>query len=491
MRAGSIVVFTSLTPHYTERNTTDDVRKAYIVQYAPDGAVAYRPQADGSRGPAEPLDDERRQYAVVRDGRLRRRLTWTRPSRRAAGARAARSVRGRARTGLRSRRLEAVQRTIGAVAALDPERALADAARSDTAASPTEPTRSARRRADHGQGLDRRRRVADHRVRPATSRPPARAATRPRLRALRAAGAVVAGITTALAESPAHGRTRQPRATRPARPVVRPRAPRPSSRAGASPLALGSDSGGSIRLPAAWCGVYGLKPTFGRVPLTGHFPRLGARSDARTVIGPLANSVDDLARRVATHRRPRRIRRRRRAGRRSEIPQPCRRRRACASDSSQRCDRRSGHARRRDLRAAGRDRGRRRRSDVRDEAMEITRRYWQRWKQPPLDRSRVRDAADRDWDRFERKLLVATADTDALLMPATTAPAPPWRESIDTDYVWQLPWSLTGSPAVVMPYGADGALPLVGPDRQPTVERPHRARDHGAISRPPTRARNP
>ena len=69
VRAGSIVVFTSLTPHYTERNTTDLVRKAYIVQYAPDGAVAYRPQADGTRGPAEPLDDERRQYFVVRDGR--------------------------------------------------------------------------------------------------------------------------------------------------------------------------------------------------------------------------------------------------------------------------------------------------------------------------------------------------------------------------------------------------------------------------------------
>ena len=70
VRAGSIVVFTSLTPHHTERNTTDAVRKAYIVQYAPEGAVAYRPQPDGSRGPAEPLDDERRQYVVVRGGEL-------------------------------------------------------------------------------------------------------------------------------------------------------------------------------------------------------------------------------------------------------------------------------------------------------------------------------------------------------------------------------------------------------------------------------------
>jgi ectoine hydroxylase-related dioxygenase (phytanoyl-CoA dioxygenase family) len=68
VRAGSIVVFTSLTPHYTERNRTGDVRKAYIVQYLPDGAVAYRPQPDGSRGPAEPQDDERRQFVVVRDG---------------------------------------------------------------------------------------------------------------------------------------------------------------------------------------------------------------------------------------------------------------------------------------------------------------------------------------------------------------------------------------------------------------------------------------
>jgi ectoine hydroxylase-related dioxygenase (phytanoyl-CoA dioxygenase family) len=69
VRAGSIVVFTSLTPHCTAANRTDDVRKAYIVQYAPDGAVAYRPDAAGNRGPAEPQDDERRQFVVVRNGK--------------------------------------------------------------------------------------------------------------------------------------------------------------------------------------------------------------------------------------------------------------------------------------------------------------------------------------------------------------------------------------------------------------------------------------
>ena len=45
--AGSIVVFSSLTPHATKPNVTDAVRKAYIVQYAPEGAVALHGDPDG------------------------------------------------------------------------------------------------------------------------------------------------------------------------------------------------------------------------------------------------------------------------------------------------------------------------------------------------------------------------------------------------------------------------------------------------------------
>jgi amidase len=65
--------------------------------------------------------------------------------------------------------------------------------------------------------------------------------------------------------------------------------------AGGSPLGLGSDSGGSIRQPAHACGIAGLKPTTGRVPLTGHFPFISTLNDPRTVIGPMARYVEDLA----------------------------------------------------------------------------------------------------------------------------------------------------------------------------------------------------
>jgi len=120
---------------------------------------------------------------------------------------------------------------------------------------------------------------------------------------MRAAGAVLLGKTNALlmdptsgsaADNPVYGRTNNP--------YDLSRTPGYSSggeaaiiAAGGSPLGLGSDSGGSIRIPAHFCGIAGLRPTTGRVPSTGHFPRIGALSDPRTQVGPMARFVEDLA----------------------------------------------------------------------------------------------------------------------------------------------------------------------------------------------------
>jgi aspartyl-tRNA(Asn)/glutamyl-tRNA(Gln) amidotransferase subunit A len=61
--------------------------------------------------------------------------------------------------------------------------------------------------------------------------------------------------------------------------------------AGLADAALGTDSGGSIRIPAACCGVVGFKPTYGLVPLAGCFPLAPTFDHA----GPMARSVADCA----------------------------------------------------------------------------------------------------------------------------------------------------------------------------------------------------
>jgi Asp-tRNA(Asn)/Glu-tRNA(Gln) amidotransferase A subunit family amidase len=61
--------------------------------------------------------------------------------------------------------------------------------------------------------------------------------------------------------------------------------------AGQVPLTLGSDTNGSIRVPSSLCGVFGLKPTFGRLPRTGSYPFVASLDH----LGPFARSVADLA----------------------------------------------------------------------------------------------------------------------------------------------------------------------------------------------------
>lgn len=112
---------------------------------------------------------------------------------------------------------------------------------------------------------------------------------------LRAAGAILIGKTTTpefghkpFTDSPLTGITRNPWNTG--------RTPGGSSggaaaavAAGLGPIALGTDGGGSIRIPAACCGILGLKPTLGRVPHI-HAPDLFGNN---SYIGPMARTVAD------------------------------------------------------------------------------------------------------------------------------------------------------------------------------------------------------
>jgi amidase len=67
--------------------------------------------------------------------------------------------------------------------------------------------------------------------------------------------------------------------------------------AGMTPFEIGTDLSGSIRIPAHFCGVFGLKPTEQRVPLTGLIPGLPGPRPIRIMscIGPMARTVEDLA----------------------------------------------------------------------------------------------------------------------------------------------------------------------------------------------------
>ena len=64
--------------------------------------------------------------------------------------------------------------------------------------------------------------------------------------------------------------------------------------AAGSPCGLGSDAAGSVRVPAAFCGISSIKPTSGRLSRTGHFPPSGGWLESVWQIGPMARRVEDL-----------------------------------------------------------------------------------------------------------------------------------------------------------------------------------------------------
>jgi len=128
----------------------------------------------------------------------------------------------------------------------------------------------------------------------------------PSVARLREAGAVLIGKThtpefgwKGMTDSPLHGTTRNPWDLR--------RTPGGSSggagaavAAGIGPLAHGTDAGGSIRIPSSYCGLFGIKPTFGRVP---HTPNESPYATLASN-GPLAHTVRDAARMLTVQSRP-------------------------------------------------------------------------------------------------------------------------------------------------------------------------------------------
>ena len=124
----------------------------------------------------------------------------------------------------------------------------------------------------------------------------------PAVARLKAAGALVLGKTNAAemamdynADNPVFGRTNHP-----LDPSLTPGGSSGGEAAAIStfmsPGGLGTDLAGSIRIPAHFCGIAGLKPTSGRVPGEGQFPASIGPYSLGAVIGPMARTVQDLRR---------------------------------------------------------------------------------------------------------------------------------------------------------------------------------------------------
>ena len=291
---------------------------------------------------------------------------------------------------------------------------------------------------------------------------------------MRQAGAILLGKTNVMVDNPVYGRANNPynlaysttgSSSGEAALIA----------AGGSPLGLGSDSGGSIRQPAHACGIAGLKPTTGRIPLTGHFPFISAINDPRTSIGPMSRFVEDLALALPIL-----------SGvdwkDASVIPMPLADWRSVdvrtlrvayythhagaepTPETAETC-RQAAHV------LAGMGARVEEALPPRiDEASQITRQYWQRPESASADEWLTTEEVQLSsleveqhlfrWDRFRRALIGFMEHYDVILTPVAERPA----TAHGTDGGWipyTLPFSLTGWPCVVVRAGtAPDGLPI-------------------------------
>ena len=222
--------------------------------------------------------------------------------------------------------------------------------------------------------------------------------------------------------------------------------------AAGSPIGIGSDSGGSIRVPAHYCGIAALKPTTGWVPSTGAYGLPGGLMDPRSQVGPMARYVSDLALVLPLLVGPDGVDS-------AVIPMPPRRRRPKLLGLKVAWYAQDGivppakptvaalqsavHA----LSAAG-CRCTEARPPGLEEAREVTLGYW----------GQVRMTHERliaKWDEFRTRLLEFMASFDLIVTPVAADTAPLYRAKIPMvdQYSYTIPYSLGGNPAVVVRAG--------------------------------------
>lgn len=222
--------------------------------------------------------------------------------------------------------------------------------------------------------------------------------------------------------------------------------------AGGSPLGIGSDSGGSIRLPAHYCGIAALKPTAGFVPVTGAYGLPGGLSDPRSQVGPMARHVGDLRLALRVMAGPDGIDS-------GVVPVSARRgapalqglRIAWYADDGLARPTAAVAATVRDaaraLSRAGCSTTEDRPSQLR-EAREVTLGYWGARR---MDHERMY----RRWDGFRTALMQFMTRYDLILTPVAPDIAPLYQteDRPEHEFSYTLPYSLTGNPCVVVRAG--------------------------------------
>lgn len=222
--------------------------------------------------------------------------------------------------------------------------------------------------------------------------------------------------------------------------------------AGGSPIGIGSDSGGSIRLPAHFCGIAALKPTTGRVPCTGGYELVGGLTDPRSQVGPMARFVDDLWLLLPIMAGPDGIDS-------GVVPMPLAKRLGSlkglkvawyADDGITKPTRATTAAVKaaaNALQKAGCKVTQARPPGL-DEAREVTLGYWGR-KRIATERLFLR------WDGFRSSLLAFMAEYDIILSPVAAGPAPEYgaKSRLENQFSYTIPYSLGGNPCAVVRAG--------------------------------------